>query len=373
MANDTPSIELTLISEDDKNEIILKTENGSLTFPKEDLALHLDMTVQHHQHSREGALSPLVIHYLAPDEDNILRKLGTGFWKAGLSHDGNVSLQPDLQAVMAHGTSPILSGIAHAVRAPYPLVYPGLTRDSIHEFSSIKKYAQGMMTLPASTGSTQQAVNQENQALSEALATIGAEFVMSGKHIFPFDAESKTFREPTQPRSNALYGYPADQLRVIESEPRVDDFKVLLSDAGIPRAIIERITNTDPNFPVSVTPSDIGALPEEMHQELAFKLRYQAVHQLGQNLLVDYSPGSTDIANRLQDALEEEFMYLDENTIPFYAESVLVALGAGYSEELRADCQSIAFDEQIYKSLEEALNHHYFPDPLEPSVKPGMR
>lgn len=373
MANDTPPIELMLISEDSRNEIVLKNERGSLTFPKEDLSLHLDMTVQHHPHSREGSLTPMVIHYLAPDEQNILRKLGTGFWQASLGTDGNVSLKPDPKAVISNGTSPVLSGITLAKRSFTPAIYPGLTHKNMHMFSTILKFPIPAASMPRIEGNTGKDIEAENQALASFLSQIDTEYVMSGSNIYPFDAESKTFREPIQPRSSALLGYPVDLLRIIEAEPRLDEFKQRLCDTGIPVDIVERITSGDPTYPVTVIRSDIGALPEELLADFASKVRYQIAHKIGQQLLIDYKPGSTNVAERLRDALEEPLMYKNEDTIPFYAESALLALGASYGEDLKEDCQTLSFDDEFYTSLANTLNKHYTPDPLEPSLRPGMR
>ena len=369
----TPPIELTLISEDRKDEITLKTKNASITFPKHELMTHLDMTLNLNPQTREGAVTPLTLHFQAPDQDNILRRLGTGFWRAFIGRHGDVDLSPDPESVLKHGTDPVLSGIARAKRSVGSIVYGGLTRDNMQDFSSIKQHSPIMIKLPYITGNSQTDVREENEKLSEALSSLGANYVMSGASIFSFDEESNTLKNPLGHRNDLLLGYSVDLLRAIESEPRIDHFKQTLAVTGIPHSLIDQITSGDGAYGVKISPDVVGAFPDEMLPDLANKVRYQLAHKLGNALLVDYQPGSADIASRLEDALSEPLLYLDEKTLGFHAEATLVALGASYGEELKSDCAMLPHDQSFFKSLENLLHRHFIPDPIEPSVRPGMR
>tara|TARA_A200000159_G_C7319381_1_gene338147 strand:+ start:289 stop:1407 length:1119 start_codon:yes stop_codon:yes gene_type:complete len=361
-------INITLISEPSKNEIILKNGSRSITFPRNELPFHLEMTVQSHPSYTAGSTIPVNIEYVSPDEQNVLRVLPKGAWLARNTSDGAVTLSPDANAVSKGEAHPVMSGITHVMQGPVARVFPGLTIENMHNFADIFKFKVDQIVFPQRYGSTSVEVEQENNALKTVLSDIGATFVASGRGVFPFDPESATFFEPIQPKSDILIGYPVNTQRIIATEPPLDNFKAMLINLGIPKNTVDGITSDKGMLPFKVTREDLGALPDELHQDLAHKIRYKAVHATGHMTLGGLTEKTTDELNAeiLADALDETLMYASETTIPFYLESALVSLGAPYSEALRSDVNALSYydNKDFYNSVYTTLKAHTSDDPV---------
>ncbi len=360
-------INITLISEPSRNEIILKNGSRSITFPRNELPFHLEMTVQSHPSYTAGSTIPVNIEYASPDEHNVLRVLPKGAWLARNSSDGTVTLSPDANAVSKGEAHPVMSGITHVIQGPVARAFPGLTIENMYNFADIYKYKTDQIVFPQRYGSTSVEVEQENNALKTILSDIGATFVASGGGVFQFDPESVTFHEPIQPKSDMLIGYPVNTQRIIATAPPLDNFKVMLINIGLPKNIVDEITSSKGMLPFKVTREDLGALPDELHQDLAHKVRYRAVHAIGHITLGGLTAKSTDELNAeiLADALDEKLMYVSEENIPFHLESALVALGAPYSEALRNDVKALNYynDKDFYSSVYTTLKTHTSDEP----------